>query len=238
MDVLIGLNATPLHAAPEERRRNLPGAPIARCTPLGWVCFGPGQSSKSSTNVTLLTTECALDDIVQNFWKVEATTSSPGESMSMADRIAQEKTEQSMTYDGERFSFGIPWLQEGGSDHENNYYLANHRLKSVERSLAKRPDVAKEYARVLAAHEQKDYISEVPAPDRLSKSAQWFLPHFPVMKSDKTTTKVRVVFDAAAPWNGVSLNDTMHTDSALQGRHRGCAAQILLGACCPRWRYI
>ena len=217
VDVLIGLNATPLHAALEERRSNLPSAPIARCTPLGWVCFGPGESSKNSTNVTLLATERALDDIVQNFWKVEATTSSPGESMSMADRIALEKTEQSMTYDGERFSFGIPWLQERGSDLENNYYLANHRLKSLERSLAKRPDVAKEYARVLAAHEQKGYISEVPAPDRLSKSAQWFLPHFPVVRSDKTTTKVRVVFDAAAPWNGVSLNDTMHTGPALQG---------------------
>ena len=133
VDVLIGLNATPLQAALEERRSNLPGAPIASCTPLGWVCFGPGESSKNSTNVTLLTTERALDDIVQNVWKVEATMSSPGESMSMADRIALEKTEQSMTYDGECFSFGIPWLQEGGSDHENNYYLANHRLKSLER---------------------------------------------------------------------------------------------------------
>ena len=83
--------------------------------------------------------------------------------------------------------------------------------------MAKRPDVAKEYARVLAAHQQKGYISEVPAPDRLSKSTQWFLPHFPVVRSDKSTTKVRVVFDAAAPWNGVSLNDTMPTGPALQG---------------------
>ena len=144
VDVLIGLNATPLRAALEERRSNFPGASFARCTPLGWVCFGPGESSKNSTNVTLLTTERALDDIVQNFWKVKATTSLPGESMSMADHIALEKTEQSMIYDGERFSFGIPWLQEGGSDLENNDYLSNHRLKSLERSLVKRPDVAKE----------------------------------------------------------------------------------------------
>ena len=57
----------------------------------------------------------------------------------------------------------------------------------------------------------------MPARDRLSKSAQWFLPHFPVVRSDNCTTKVRVVFDAAAPWNGVSLNYTMHTGPALQG---------------------
>ena len=45
---------------------------------------------------------------------------------------------------------------------------------------------------------------------------QWFLPHFPVVRSDRSTTKVRIVFDAAAQLNGTSLNDRMHTGQKLQ----------------------
>ena len=45
---------------------------------------------------------------------------------------------------------------------------------------------------------------------------QWFLPHFPVIREDKTTTKVRVVFDAATKYNGKSLNDGILPGPKLQ----------------------
>ena len=43
IDVLIGLNAVNLHATLEESRTGAPNDPIARRTPLGWVCFGGGR---------------------------------------------------------------------------------------------------------------------------------------------------------------------------------------------------
>ena len=45
---------------------------------------------------------------------------------------------------------------------------------------------------------------------------QWFLPHFPVVKEDRVTTKVRVVFDAAAKHDGKSLNDAIWPGPKLQ----------------------
>ena len=43
-----------------------------------------------------------------------------------------------------------------------------------------------------------------------------YLPHFLVIREDRETTKVRIVFDSAARRNGVSLNDAMFTGPKLQ----------------------
>ena len=45
---------------------------------------------------------------------------------------------------------------------------------------------------------------------------QWFLPHFPVIRQDRTTTKVRMVFDAASKDNGKCLNDAVRPGPKLQ----------------------
>jgi hypothetical protein len=44
----------------------------------------------------------------------------------------------------------------------------------------------------------------------------WYLPHFPVVRPDKDTTKVRIVFDASAKHNNLSWNDVIHQGPKLQ----------------------
>ena len=41
-------------------------------------------------------------------------------------------------------------------------------------------------------------------------------PHFPVVRMDKSTTKVRIVFDCAAKCDGISLNYMIHVGPKLQ----------------------
>ena len=43
----------------------------------------------------------------------------------------------------------------------------------------------------------------------------WFLPHFPVIRMDKETTNTIIVFDAAAKYEGSSLNDVVHSGLKL-----------------------
>ena len=52
------------------------------------------------------------------------------------------------------------------------------------------------------------------APENEKK--KWYLPHFAVIKPDKETTKTRIVFDASAAQDGISLNDIIHQGSKLQ----------------------
>ena len=44
----------------------------------------------------------------------------------------------------------------------------------------------------------------------------WYLPHFPVVRMEKSTTKVRIVFDCSARTDGVSLNDIIDPGPKLQ----------------------
>ena len=48
-----------------------------------------------------------------------------------------------------------------------------------------------------------------------SKS-KWYLPHFPVFRLDKETTKTRIVFHASAKYDGIFLNDVIHRGPKLQ----------------------
>ena len=62
---------------------------------------------------------------------------------------------------------------------------------------------------------EKGYAHKVP-PDELVGKPCWYLPHFPVIRADKQTTKVRIVFDSAAKCQAVCLNDAMFAGPKLQ----------------------
>ena len=88
------------------------------------------------------------------------------------------------------------------------------RHKRQEKSLRQKgPKVMKAYNETFQNYNTKDYIRQVPKSEVVE---QWFLPHFPVVKEERVTTKVRVVFDAAAKHNGKSLNDTIWPGPKLQ----------------------
>ena len=69
------------------------------------------------------------------------------------------------------------------------------------------------YNKIFQVYEKKDYICQVPQTE---VEKQWFLPHFPVVKEDRVTTKVRMLFDAAAKHDGKSLNDAIWPRPKLQ----------------------
>jgi hypothetical protein len=57
------------------------------------------------------------------------------------------------------------------------------------------------------------YIKEVSI-DRESNC--WYLPHFAVIREDRSTTKIRPVFDGSAKFKGFSLNDLIYDCPNLQ----------------------
>ena len=91
------------------------------------------------------------------------------------------------------------------------------RLYSLHRLFERNPNVQLQYSKVLQTYLDKGYIAEVKKSDVLAAGVnQWFLPHFPVIREDRATTKVRVVFDGSAKVNGFAINDFMYTGPKLQ----------------------
>ena len=93
--------------------------------------------------------------------------------------------------------------------------MAMHRLQSTEKRLQKSPELAKAYSDVLETYQDKGCIRKV-LPEEEKSDQVWYLPHFPILRPDKSTTKVRVVFDASAKCEEVSLDDFLLQGPQLQ----------------------
>ena len=92
--------------------------------------------------------------------------------------------------------------------------MALVRLKSQEKALRRKgPEAMHAYNKIIEDYERKGYVKKV---EKTNEPNQWFLPHFAVIKEERTTTKTRIVFDAAAKDRGKSLNDAIRAGPKLQ----------------------
>ena len=108
----------------------------------------------------------------------------------------------------------VPWKHDK-TELPDTKPMALSRLRSTERNLKIDNRVAEEYRATIQAYVEKGYLRKVPSDEQPLNNV-WYLPHFPVVRMDKTTTKVRIVFDCAAKCNGISLNVMIHAGTKLQ----------------------
>ena len=96
----------------------------------------------------------------------------------------------------------------------DNSEEAEKCLFSLEKNL-KKPEVVRHYKEAMNADVKKGYFWKLET-NEAEGDPSWYLPHFPVIREDRETTKVHIVFDLAARCKGISLNDTMLTGPKLQ----------------------
>ena len=97
----------------------------------------------------------------------------------------------------------------------DNYKMAVRRLENTEMRLKKIPEVGQAYSEVLDKYLAKGYIRKV-SPKDSKPDEVWYLPHFPIVKPNRITTKTRIVFDASAKFENISLNDVVYQGPKLQ----------------------
>ena len=95
-----------------------------------------------------------------------------------------------------RYKVTIPWKEEFPSLPDNREE-AEKRLFSLEKNLLKKPEVARRYKEAMNANAEKDYVRKLE-PNEGEDGPSWYPPHFPVIREDRETTKVCIVFDLAA----------------------------------------
>ena len=127
---------------------------------------------------------------------------------------ASKKVTETRTFDGKRYQVAVPWKEERPCL-INNRPLAERRLQQVERKLVKDKKVAKAYQQVIDDYLKKNYILRFPSTEKRCEG-EWLLPHFPVIRPEKSSTKVRIVFDASATYQGRSLNTETSPGPKLQ----------------------
>ena len=222
VDILIGLDYADLHYSVEEVRGN-PGEPMARLTPLGWTCIGKPHGTIANLQQTnfvytyFVRKPDSLEEInrtIRQFWEIEDIPKPETKMLSTEDQVAYDKASQSLTFADGRYQVAIPWKEER-TDLPNNYSMALKRLENTEKRLMKKPLVAKDYSNIIDQYTQEGYIRKVTNTET-EPANKWYLPHFPVIQSDRQTTKTRIVFDASARYQGISLNDAIYQGPKLQ----------------------
>ncbi|XP_041781859.1 uncharacterized protein LOC121598702 [Anopheles merus] len=93
--------------------------------------------------------------------------------------------------------------------------IALRRFLAIERRLQREPDTQRAYVDFMDEYHRLGHMSKVVASSKNDES--FYLPHHPVFKTDSTTTKCRVVFDASSKSStGVSLSDTLMVGPTIQ----------------------
>ncbi|XP_070560350.1 uncharacterized protein [Ptychodera flava] len=204
--------------------RGQTGEPIARLTPLGWTCIGNPNGNQGRTIQTNFVRtyfthgESTLKDInvtLRKFLEVENLPSlTETRTMSIDDQAALRMAERSLKLENGRYQVGIPW-KENAPELLDNYDMALHRLRNTEQRLKKNQQIAAAYSENLRQYVDKGYIRKIDPTEEKPKKI-WYLPHIPVLRPDKATTKTRIVFDASARHYGISLNDVIYQGPKLQ----------------------
>ncbi|XP_068749411.1 uncharacterized protein [Montipora capricornis] len=215
VDILIGIDCLDLHYSYEDVQ-GFPGDPIARRTPLGWTCVGNPDGKIGNCVQTnfihayFVRGEAKLEEIdltLRKFWEIEAVHKDEP-VLGIEDRTVMENTQKSLKFMEGRYQVAIPW-KKNATLPQDNYEMALRRLEGTERRLLKKPEIARAYTDCIEQYALKGYIRKVPREDR--PAARWFLPYFPIVRPDRTTTKTRIVFDASARYQGVKLQrDLFH----------------------------
>lgn len=71
-----------------------------------------------------------------------------------------------------------------------NRAMALHRLENTEKRLKRSSDIAQTHSKCIEQYVKKGFATIVPGHER----TKWYLTHFPVLRPEKDTAKVRICF--------------------------------------------
>ena len=191
-------------------------------TKLGWVLSGPVTDSTSTETCSVTLTsahipKCAAQplkpdpmDMAQElrcFWELESL------GVFSNDKSVYEGFTQSMKLRDKQYKVELPW-KESHPVLPDSYCLSERRLKLLLTHLRREPDILQEYDNVIRKQMKKGIV-EVVDDNETGIGRVRYLLHHAVIRRDKSTTKVRIVYDASAKDDGPSLNVYLYTGPAL-----------------------
>lgn len=147
--------------------------------------------------------------------------SCPQEALSRDGKRAVELFVSSCKRLDGRFIIGRPWKNDP-VQLPNNYLLAKQRLESLERSLMKNPVRAKTYSDAIGEYEKNRWARKLKEEEvKDYKGPVYYLPHHGVYRPETKGTPLRIVFDPACLYKGVSLNTFLYKGPGLIGNLLG-----------------
>ena len=186
--------------------------PVTLRTRLGWVLTGPVSSVEQSQTVSMVTialkistsnSSRELERQLRAFWDLE--------SLGILDQESSlyEQFKRNIVFKDGRYEVPLPW-RSSFANISLNYQLCLKRLRSLLRRLQREPRLLRDYDDIIQGQLRNGIIEPVVDPEAVSNERIHYLPNHTVVRQDKQTTKVCVVYDASTKSEGSSLNECLH----------------------------
>ncbi|XP_053686784.1 uncharacterized protein LOC128736332 [Sabethes cyaneus] len=189
--------------------------PTLQNTKLGWVVAGRYRDTiphKTTSTCLLSTTDDSLNQQLKRFWELEEYTAFSPHLSDEEKRCEEHFYKHTVRDDDGNFIVRLPYLHSPTLLGESRL-IAERRLSHIERKLQRNTHLKLEYHAFLREYLDSGHMTliENPPHDAI------YLPHHCVVKESSSTTKYRVVYDAAAKTaSDLSLNDILMAGPVLQ----------------------
>ncbi len=192
--------------------------PVVLKTKLGYVVSGPVDvvSDENSVSHVMRIEACSereLDPLISDikkFWAVE----SEGFETNEEPLVVRINIDTEIAFVDGRYQCKIPFKEEYPIL-PDNYLFAKSRLNSLLTRLKANPALAKEYNKVIQDQLEQGIVEKVDVSLPTEVGRVTYLPNQMVLREDKDTTKLRVVFDQSFKRTGPSLNDCLYAGPPL-----------------------
>ncbi|XP_075157751.1 uncharacterized protein LOC142231017 [Haematobia irritans] len=232
IDVIIGSDYLP-QINMEGIRLDIAQGLEVRESKFGWYLSGPMPISEINSFSTLVCDYdyTDLNEQLKKFWEIEEAEFRP--PVNDNDSYCEEYFKRTTIRDENgRYVVRLPFRPEFPQE----IFLGASKKSALaqylrmDKNLEKTPDLKKEYNKVLQEYIDLDHMEPVNHQEEGGeKQMSFFLPHHAVVKPNRKSTKVRVVFNGSKKTsNGISLNNVLLQGPTLLAD----LTQIILG-----WRF-
>ncbi|GFW27074.1 integrase catalytic domain-containing protein [Trichonephila clavipes] len=151
------------------------------------------------------------------FWEIESLGILDKGSVTLGkgDEEMLSEFDKSVNFVDGRYRVNLPWKPGMREALQNNKTVARKRFEGLVRRFKCDHELFCKYKDVIDDYVRKGIVERTC--DSLLDSQGFYLPHHAVIRSDKTTSPIRIVFDGSAHENGQSsLNQTDVKSAFLQ----------------------
>ena len=114
-----------------------------------------------------------------------------------------------------RYTVQLPWKQDR-PPLPSNLGLCKKRLRALVGRLGRNPKQLMNYDQIIQSQLKEGFIEKVENP-YCHTGTLHYIPHHPVIKEERVTTKIRIIYGASARISpdAPSLNDCLHVGPSL-----------------------
>ena len=207
VDLLIGIDHAQMHTGETRQSEHL----VARNSPLGWVVFGATTSKNQETSRIFLVSYTVPVDLSE-FWSTESMGVAVKPCVCSADKLTQSEREETRMIQNSckkvenQWMIPYPWKTDP-KFLPDNQSQAMKKLKATERRLMKNQANAEAYNEQMQEMEVMKFSRKLTDVELAEYTGPvHYISHHEVLRPDKKSTLIRIVFNSSSVYQGHRLN--------------------------------